>query len=89
MDKLFRGTGGICQIAKDKEFPNVFTSALCRSSGGAWSGGHDLVCIPLLDLSNQSRVDISLYLPMLLYSYGGNYCRISRCQNSCQRQEQR
>src|SRR5271170_2382395 len=24
MDKLFRGTGGICQIAKDKEFPNVF-----------------------------------------------------------------
>jgi len=46
MDKVFRGTGGICQIAKDQEFPNVFTSAVCRSSGGAWSGGHDLVFSP-------------------------------------------
>jgi hypothetical protein len=45
MDKVFRGTGGICQLAKDEEFPNVFTSAVCRSSGGAWSGGHDLVYI--------------------------------------------
>jgi hypothetical protein len=41
--KVFRGTGGICQLAQHEEFPNIFTSAVCRSSGGAWSGGHDLV----------------------------------------------
>lgn len=45
--KVFRGTGGICQLARNEEFPNVFTSAVCRSSGGAWNGGHDLVW-PLL-----------------------------------------
>ena len=42
-DQVFRGTGGICQLAKNEEFPNIFTSAVCRSSGGAWNGGHDLV----------------------------------------------
>jgi len=46
MDKVFRGTGGICQIAQKEEFPGVFASAVCRSSGGQWSGGHDLVSSP-------------------------------------------
>ena len=89
MDKVFRGTGGICEIAKNEEFPNVFTSAVCRSSGGVWGGGHDLVQQSPFDLSNKIRVVISLYLLMRLCFYGGNCYRISRCQNSCRRQGQR
>jgi hypothetical protein len=42
--KVFRGTGGICEIAKEEDFPMIVTSAVCRSSGGEWNGGHDLVC---------------------------------------------
>ena len=53
MDKVFRGTGGICQLAKDEDFPKIFTSAVCRSSGGAWSGGHDLVYFPSVNLSDR------------------------------------
>jgi Inositol phospholipid synthesis and fat-storage-inducing TM len=43
MDRVFRGTGGVCQLAKNEDFPDIITSAICRSSGGAWNGGHDLV----------------------------------------------
>lgn len=40
---MFRGTGGICQLVRNEDYPDIFTSAVCRSSGGAWNGGHDLV----------------------------------------------
>jgi hypothetical protein len=88
MDKVFRGTGGICQLAKNEEFPNIFTSAVCRSSGGAWSGGHDLVR-PILLLRLTFRADIYLYSPTRRYFYGGNCCRTFPCQILCLPQQPR
>jgi len=70
--KVFRGTGGMCEIAKEEDFPSILTSAICKSSGGAWNGGHDLVC-PYKGFSLQSRVVIYFYLLMLPCLYGGRY----------------
>ncbi|MCJ1307257.1 hypothetical protein MMC25_000903 [Agyrium rufum] len=56
IDRGFRLTGGVCQMAEDLEMGNTaggddgkmrvakefITSATCRVSGGQWRGGHDI-----------------------------------------------
>jgi len=68
--KVFRGTGGMCRIAEEEEFPSVFTSAVCRASGGAWSGGHDLVCPYDINAYNSERSYIPTYSCLLISMVG-------------------
>ncbi|KAK0711955.1 inositol phospholipid synthesis and fat-storage-inducing TM-domain-containing protein [Lasiosphaeris hirsuta] len=48
IDRGFRWTGGKCEVAVDKVYAGeadpgeVFTAAACKSTGGRWSGGHDI-----------------------------------------------
>jgi Fat storage-inducing transmembrane protein len=74
LTKIFSGTGGICNIHMGEPL-GVFTSALCRSRGGAWRGGHDLVRWNGMSLLT-GRVDIFLYLRMPRCFYGGSCCRM-------------
>ncbi|KAH8673540.1 inositol phospholipid synthesis and fat-storage-inducing TM-domain-containing protein [Xylariales sp. PMI_506] len=48
IDRGFRFTGGRCEVAREAVFDgsadtaDFFTAAACKSSGGRWSGGHDI-----------------------------------------------
>lgn len=48
IDRGFRFTGGKCEVAETAVFEgsadksDVFTAIACKSSGGRWSGGHDI-----------------------------------------------
>ena len=84
---MFRGTGGFCQFAKDEDFPAILTSAVCRSSGGTWNGGHDLVKAYLKRL--MCRVGIFFYLRMRRCFFGGNCYRTFQHQHFFQVQPQR
>ncbi|KAK3358015.1 inositol phospholipid synthesis and fat-storage-inducing TM-domain-containing protein [Lasiosphaeria hispida] len=48
IDRGFRWTGGKCDVVVDKVYAGeadvgeVFTAAACKSTGGKWSGGHDI-----------------------------------------------